>query len=79
VWQSGPISASVLLKRRFAQGGDYPPDIQAGWGPRSKKATRQAILLFIPFLLVGIGALVLSNWRLKKANGGRLTASRPLG
>lgn len=53
--------------------GDYPPDIRARWGPRSKKATRQAILLFIPFLLVGIGGLFLSNWRLKKANGGRLS------
>lgn len=53
--------------------GDYPPDIQASWGPRSKKATCQALLLFIPFVVVGIGGLILSNKRMKKANGGRLS------
>ncbi len=51
---------------------DYPPDIKKKFGPRSKSATMQSIILAIPFFFILIGGAIWSNLRLKKRNDGRL-------
>jgi len=52
---------------------DYPPDIKKKFGPPSAKNRRQAFIVAIPFLLIGLGDVVWSTMRLKRSNGGTLS------
>jgi len=62
------IVASFLInKEMWLQ--DYPPDVQAKWGPISKKASRQHFVFAISFFGVLIGAMVFDVIRLKLVLG----------
>lgn len=52
---------------------DYPPEIQAKFGPKSETAEKQTRLFAIPFFLVLIGGIIYSNLKLKRTNNGRLS------
>jgi hypothetical protein len=49
---------------------DYPPDIRERFGPMSEKAKRQRRLVGVPVLLLLLGVLVLSTFRLAQIAGG---------
>ena len=76
VFYSGSMNALILGSLYYDAEmwvGDYPPDIQEKFGPKSDRATRLGYLVAIPFFLIAVGGVVLSNLRLKRANGGRLS------
>ena len=48
---------------------DYPPDVQAKWGPMSGKAKRQRVVFAVFFFSVLIGAMVYDVFRLEAVLG----------
>lgn len=51
---------------------DYPPDIREAYGPKSRKAQIQGVLLSLPFFGILLGGAVWSNRRLRQEKGGPL-------
>ena len=52
---------------------DYPAAMKEKAGPQTLRGKRLGYLLIGPVLLVAVGSLVVSNLRLKRQNGGRLS------
>jgi hypothetical protein len=73
---SGAIAALVLATLRYDPQiwhQDYPEEMKAKFGPPSEKARRLTAAMLVPFLVIAVGGLVMSNLRLKRDNGGRLS------
>jgi hypothetical protein len=76
IW--GVILSLVLTVLLFGVGltnpemmlNDYPPDIQAKYGPMSEKSKKQKTLFAIALVLAVIGILVASVLQLAHASGG---------
>ncbi|MCA9959804.1 MAG: hypothetical protein KC443_12255 [Anaerolineales bacterium] len=66
IYSSLAINAEMWLQ-------DYPPDIKAAFGPKSKKAQIQSMILTIPFFGILLGGVIWSNRKLREENGGALT------
>lgn len=52
---------------------DYPPDIQAKFGPMSAQARRQRTVIALPLLLTLFGGVLRSTQALKAEQGGKLS------
>ncbi len=52
---------------------DYPPAIKEAFGPKSRKAQIQSMLVAIPFFGILVGGVIWSNRKLRQENGGALS------
>ncbi|MEZ4646290.1 MAG: hypothetical protein R3E31_26800 [Chloroflexota bacterium] len=59
IYSSLAINAEMWLQ-------DYPPDIKAAFGPKSKKAQIQSMILTIPFFGILLGGVIWSNRKLRE-------------
>jgi hypothetical protein len=72
---SGILSLMIGLSARYNPEmwlHDYPPDIQAKFGPMSAKARRQRTVIAVPVLVSIFGGLLRSTQKLNAEHGGKL-------